>query len=205
MDAMSCKGYIPIWPWLTFRWFACKSINKNLDLTTVMLKNRGFILRLCWKSLRGRCFETRKKAEKNEGWVNSPLKKRRADFASCGRPFFCLHSRWERIVLKGTDKTWFFLLLRKKSWKIVKNGWAWESCSQARFTFGQSWKAFSALGSVPFYSPPLLILPSWREPFSLVTRSSACVFPSVTPYPGAFFASNREKSWKAVHLLPCIG
>ncbi len=54
-------------PGTIFRWFACKSINKNLDLTIFMLKNRGFILRLCWKSLRGRCFETRKQSEKKRG------------------------------------------------------------------------------------------------------------------------------------------
>ena len=67
-----------------------KSINKNRVLTTFMLKKRSFILPLCQKGLRGRCFAMRKKTEKNERWTFSPLRKSRADFASCGRPMFCI-------------------------------------------------------------------------------------------------------------------
>ena len=78
------------WNRYCFRRFTHKSINKNLVLTTFMFKKRSFILRLCRKSLRGRRFVTRKKVEKKMGWANSPLRKRRADFASRGRPLFCI-------------------------------------------------------------------------------------------------------------------
>jgi len=67
-----------------------KSINKNRVLTTFMLKKRSFILPLCQKSLRGRCFAMRKKSEKMMGWTVSPLKKSRADSVLPGRPLFCI-------------------------------------------------------------------------------------------------------------------
>ena len=63
---------------------------RNNDLTPFMFKKSGFILRLCWQSLSGQCFVTRKKSEKNDRWVVSPLIKSCADLALVSRPLFCI-------------------------------------------------------------------------------------------------------------------
>ena len=88
---------------------------RNNDLTPFMFKKSGFILRLCWQSLSGQCFVTRKKSEKNDRWVVSPLIKSWADLALVSRP-----SIWISARLSTQSRIFYFPLQAVESEACAK-------------------------------------------------------------------------------------
>ena len=107
---------------------------RNNDLTTFMFKKRGFILRLCWKSLSGQCFVSQKTTEKNERWTVSPLKKRCADLASRGRPLFYISASL------SSQRCFFYLSLY-----LVQS----EGCAKNNATQNSPWRILIRAFSEP--------------------------------------------------------
>ena len=111
---------------------------RNNDLTPFMFKKSDFILRLCWQSLSGQCFVTRKKSEKNDRCVVSPLIKSCADLPLVSRPSIWISARL------STQSRFFIFCYKPLNQRLVQR------LFQARILREEPFHALSSRHLEPF-------------------------------------------------------